>query len=85
MEDMWMGDEEDDERLDNTLMMLEEQGLVPKTPCRMVENMMSTPKNPGDHKRMLTSTVFEDEGDDYKDHQENENDFCRYPLNYLSC
>ena len=52
MEDMWMGGEEEDERLDNTLMMLENRGLVLRTPGSNVENMMSNPKSPGDRKRM---------------------------------
>ena len=113
-----MGDEEDEQHLNNTLIYVESQ--VPKTPGRddkerRIEDdyqeefpgsqededdlllsaesqedpawRMSTPKNPGDPRRMVFSTVKEDEEDDHQDSQESEDeedDFWRNPLSYIS-
>ena len=47
-----MGGEEEDERLDSTLLMLENQGIVPSTPGSREVILMSTPKIQGDMERI---------------------------------
>ena len=96
MEDEWLGGEEEDESLDNTLWMLESQGVIPGTPVTKEGRGNNTTQEVGgmevewdgddDEDFWLSKTLqVQESKDDWQRRQEEEEDeFWNDPLSFLS-